>query len=187
MIVSISLIEGVQAVFVRFESVTPMLDLLFPGRSVAFDSSLALEVVTERLQQEITKPARPFFDRRTQLFQGDFTDGRFKMMRIVKGRNSFNPVIRGQLSRTATGTRVDAQLQLHPLVLGILAIFTLIASRIASIAAPEVLTIPAAGLVGGFGVLVLLIMLFATIANFEARKTLTLLSGVVGAQATRRE
>ena len=163
-----------------------MLDLFFPGRSVAFDSSLALEELTERLHHEIAVPASSLFDRRTQLFQGSFADGRFKMMRIVKGRNSFNPVIRGQVSRAAGGARVDAQLQLHPLVLGFLAIFTLIASRIASIAAPELLPIPASGLVGGVGVFLLLVLLFATIANFEARKTLTLLSGVVGAQATKR-
>ena len=162
-----------------------MLDLFFPGRSVALDSSLALEVVTERLQQEISKPARPLVDRRTQLFQGDFADGRFKIMRIVKGRNSFNPVIRGQVSRAATGTRVDAQLQVHPLVLGLLAIFAVVASRIASIAAPEFLAIPAAGVVGGVGVLVLLILLCAAIANFEARKALKLLSGVVGAPETK--
>lgn len=74
-----------------------MLDLFFPGRSVAFESSLAPEEMAHRLQQEITAPASPFFDRRTQLFRGNFADGRFQMMRIVKGRNSFNPVIRGQV------------------------------------------------------------------------------------------
>ncbi len=160
-----------------------MLDLFFPGRSVALDTSLTFDEVTRRLQQQIAAPASPLFDRRSQLFQGSFTDGRFQMMRIVKGRNSFNPVIRGQVSRVPSGARVDAQLHLHPLVLGILAIFALIASRIAAIAAPEFLAIPAAGVVGGVGVLLLLIILFAAIANVEARKTLKLLSGVIGVQA----
>lgn len=163
-----------------------MLDLFFPGRRVAFESALALEEVTHRLQQEIAVPAWSIFGRRTQLFQGSFADGRFQMMRIVKGRNSFNPVIRGQVSRAAGGTRVDAQLQLHPLVLGLLAIFTVVASRIASIAAPELVPMPGAGVAGGLGVLLLLIMLFAAIANFEASKTLKLLSGVLGTQPTKR-
>lgn len=70
-----------------------MLDLFFPGRNVAFESALALEEVTHRLEQEITAPASPLFDRRPQLFQGSFVEGRFQMMRMVKGRNSFNPVI----------------------------------------------------------------------------------------------
>lgn len=163
-----------------------MFDLLFPGRTVAFESSLAVEEVTRRLEQEITAPAWALIDRPTQLFQGSFADGRFQMMRTVKGRNSFNPVIRGQLARAAGGTRVEAQLQLHPLVLGFLAIFTVIASRIASIAATEFLTMPGAEVAGGLGALVLLVMLFAALANLEAGKTLKLLSGVLGAQPTKR-
>ena len=163
-----------------------MLDLFFPGRSVAFESSLALEEVTHRLQPEITSPASPFFDRRTQLFQGTFADGRFHMMRIVKGRNSFNPVIRGQVSRVAGGTRVEAHLQLHPLVLAFLAIFTVIASRIASIAAPELLTMPGAGVAGGLGALAVTRHAVCGNRELEASKTLKLLSGVIGTQPATR-
>ena len=163
-----------------------MMDLFFPGRSVTFETSLTAEEVTHRLQQDITEPARPFFDRRTQRFQGTFAEGRFLMMRIVKGRNSFNPVIRGHLSSVAGGTRIDAQLQLHPLVIGFLAIFTVVASRLASIAAPELLAMPAAGLVGGVGALLLLVLLFAAIANFEAGKTLKILSAVIGTHPLQR-
>jgi hypothetical protein len=163
-----------------------MLDLLFAGRRVAFESSLPLEEVTHRLQQEIAAPAWSIFDRPTQLFQGSFADGRFQMMRIVKGRNSFNPVIKGQVSRAAAGTRVDAQLQLHPLVLVLLAFFILVASRIASIAAPEFLAIQGAGVAAGLGALLLLVVLVAAIANVEARKTLKLLSGVIGTQPVTR-
>jgi hypothetical protein len=163
-----------------------MLDLFLPGRSVAFDSSLAFEEVTHRLQHEIAAPAWSPFRSRTQLFVGDFADGRFRMMRTVSGRNSFNPVVTGQLSRAAIGTRVDARLQLHPLVLGMLAIFTLVASRIASLAAPEVIEIPFAALVGGVGVLLLLVLLFAAIANLEARKTVRALSRVFDAKPAKR-
>lgn len=164
----------------RYVLETLMIDLLFTGRSVTFETSLTPEQVTHRLQQDITAPARPFFDRRTQRFQGTFEGERFQMMRIVKGRNSFNPVIRGQLSRVAGGTRIEAQLQLHPLVMGILAIFTVIASRIASIAVPEFLAMPAAGIAAGLGALLLLVLLFAAIANVEAGKSLKTLSAVIG-------
>lgn len=163
-----------------------MIDLFFPGRSVRFETSLTPEEVTHRLQQEITAPARPFFDRRTQHFQGTFADGRFHMLRIVKGRNSFNPVITGQLSPMAGGTRIEAQLQLHPVVIGFLAIFTVIASRIASVAAPELLATPSAGIAGGLGALLLLVLLFAGIANLEAGKTLKVLSAVIGTRPVQR-
>jgi hypothetical protein len=163
-----------------------MIDLFFTGRRVTFETPLAPEEITHRLQQDITAPARPLFDRRTQRFQGTFDGARFQMMRIVKGRNSFNPLIRGQLSRVAGGTRIEAQLQLHPLVMGILAIFTVIASRLASIAAPEFLAMPAAGIAGGFGVLLLLVLLFAALANLEAGKTLKTLSAVIGTPPLQR-
>ncbi|HEX4914103.1 MAG TPA: hypothetical protein VFV51_09110 [Vicinamibacterales bacterium] len=163
-----------------------MIDLFFTGRRVTFESSLTPEEVTHRLQQEITAPARPFLDRRTQHFQGTFDAGRFQMMRIIKGRNSFNPVITGHLSRVAGGTRIEAQLQVHPLVLGMLAIFTVIASRIASIAVPEFLTMPAAGLAAGLTTLLLLVLLFAAIANLEAGKTLKTLAAVIGTQPVQR-
>ena len=163
-----------------------MLDLLFPGRSVAFESALSLEEVTRRLQQEIAAPAWPIFDRRTQIFQGQFADGRFWMKRIVKGRNSFNLLIKGEVSRAAGGTRVDARLQLQPLVLALLAVFALIASQIASIAAPEFLPIPGAGVAGGVGAVLLIVALCAAVSNFEARRTLQLLSGVFGAPPTKR-
>ena len=163
-----------------------MIDLLFTGRSVTFETSLTPEEVTNRLQQEITAPARPFVDRRTQRFQGTFDSGRFQMMRIVKGRNSFNPVVRGQLAGVAGGTRIEAQLQLHPLVMGILAIFTVIASRIASVAVPEFLGMPSAGIASGVGALLLLVLLFAAMANLEAGKTLKMLSAVIGTHPLQR-
>ena len=163
-----------------------MIDLFFPGRSVIFETSLTPEEVTHRLQEEITAPARPFFDRRTQHFQGTFADGRFHMLRIVKGRNSFNPVITGQLSPMAGGTRIEAQLQLHPVVIGFLAIFTVIASRIASIAVPELLAAPAVGIASGVGALLLLVLLFAALANLEAGKSLKVLSAVIGTHPLQR-
>ncbi len=182
----IPLTEAFCAVLGRYLSDTFMIDLFFPGRSVTFDTSLTPEEVTHRLQQDITPPARPFLDRRTEHFQGTFASGRFQMMRIVKGRNSFNPVIRGQLSQAAGGTRIEAQLQLHPLVIAFLAIFTMIASRLASIAAPEFLAMPAAGLAGGLGTLTLLVLLFAALANLEAGKSLRVLSAVIGTPPVQR-
>ena len=155
-----------------------MLDLFLPGRRLAFESSLGLEEITRRLQHEITAPARPSVDRRPHLFQGAFGDGQFRIMRSVRGRNSFNPVVTGQLSSGGTGTRIDVQLQLHPLVLILLAIFALIAGTIASIAASEMLVVTGSGLTARVLVMLLLTLLSAAIANMEAKKTINLLSRV---------
>ena len=163
-----------------------MIDLFFTGRRVTFETSLTPEEVTHCLRQQITAPARPLIDRRTQHFQGTFDGGRFQMMRIVRGRNSFNPVVTGQLSPVAGGTRIEARLRMHPLVIGILAIFAVVASRVASIAAQEFLAMPAAGIAAGMGTLLLLVLLFGAIANLEAGKTLQKLSAVVGTHPLQR-
>jgi hypothetical protein len=70
--------------------------------------------------------------------------------------------------------------------MGILAIFTVIASRIASIAAPEFLSMPAASIAAGLGTLLLLVLLFAAMANLEAGKTLKTLSAVIGTHPLQR-
>jgi Na+/H+ antiporter NhaC len=75
---------------------------------------------------------------------------------------------------------------MHPLVIGILAIFAVVASRVASIAAQEFLAMPAAGIAAGMGTLLLLVLVFAAIANLEAGKTLKKLSAVVGTHPLQR-
>jgi hypothetical protein len=167
-----------------------MLDLLFPGRSVTFESALSLEDVTQRLQQEIAAPAWPIFDRRTQNFEGSFAGGRFRMRRIIKDRRSVNLMIKGQVSRAAAGTRVDVHLQMRPAVIALLVVFSAIASGIAAIVASEQLAVPGAGevraVVVAVAAVVAIVVLCAAVSNVEASKTLTYLSGVVGAPPMQR-
>jgi hypothetical protein len=47
---------------------------------------------------------------------GEVSDARFKFMRVIHGRNSFLPVITGEVVDTATGVELTATFRLHWLV-----------------------------------------------------------------------
>lgn len=91
-----------------------MLDLLFGGRNLIFESPLSLEDATVRLQGEVTTPEWRLFENRRQLFMGTFAGGRFHIFRLASRRSSFKPTIDGTLTRTVNGCRVNARLKLAP-------------------------------------------------------------------------
>ena len=100
-----------------------MFELFYPGRSIVLDSPLGVEEVTRRLEAA---------------FDGTFGDGRFWMMRRVRGRNSFRSVVDGQILPRPGGSRLNVRLRLHPLILAIGVVFALIAGTVAAVASPEV-------------------------------------------------
>ena len=154
-----------------------MIDLVF-GRRLTFQSPLARDAVEARLQTEIAPPR--FFSRGdpTHQFEGTFAEGRFRIVRQVRGRHSFRSVVSGTVSSGARGARVDVRLQLHPAVLIICAIIVMFGGLIASIAVPEYLSTGSSpalvfvlGLAGVF-------VAFAIVAAVEARKAIRMLAAL---------
>ena len=164
-----------------------MLDLLYPGRNLILDSPLALDEVTRRLQQQIAPPEFRLWENRQQPFEGTFENGRFQMMRLVRGRNSYRPVMAGLVSQGPTGTRLDVQMQLPSLVLAFGVVMAIIAGSIASIAAPAI------PVIGGSPSFVRLLAMaavvfgFAAAGNVEARKSTKILADLVDAQVRRAD
>lgn len=115
-----------------------MVDLIL-GRQLVFESPLSVQEMTARLRREIAEPTYYPFERRTNLFEGTLVDGRFRMVRLARGRNSLRPVISGRVSPGARGTQIDLRLRLHPGVLALLAIVLTAGVGAASIALPEYL------------------------------------------------
>lgn len=158
-----------------------MFDLLYPGRTVVFDSALSVAEVTRRLEKEVSPPrVNPFWDRRQQLFEGTFANGHFHMMRLVHGRQSFRPVLDGQLSPAASGTHVAVRMQLHPLVIAFCTALALIGGMLASVAAPAIPVVggvppPLVGLLA-IGLVALLVGVFGSI---ETRTAIRLLEGLL--------
>ena len=107
--------------------------------------------------------------------------GRFRMMRLVKGRNSFRPVIDGVVCQGAHGARIDSRLRMHPLVLVFCLALTLIGGTIAALAAPELPIVTDSPLAARLIAMALMILLFGVAVSFEARKAIRLLSEVFAA------
>ena len=144
-----------------------MFELIYPGRSIVLDSAFGVEELTRRLELA---------------FDGTFADGRFYMMRRVRGRNSFRPVVDGQILARSGGSRLNARLRLHPVILAFGALFALIAGTVAAIASPGI------PVVGGSPLLVRVLgmaavaFVFALLGSIEARTSTRLLSNAAEAK-----
>jgi hypothetical protein len=160
-----------------------MLDLVFGGRNLVFASPLSLEEATKRLQREITPPGvraewrRPMewrmFEKRPQSFIGTFADGRFHMVRLVRGRGSIRPWMDGKLSRAFHGCSVEVRVKMPALaiiaylpfmLLGLFALFSF-------------------GVLALWGLLVVLAP--GIVWSMEARKGTTMLASLLEAEPSR--
>lgn len=163
-----------------------MFDLLISGRKLVFESALSHAEVTSRLQREVAPPKWELIEStKKELFEGTFAGGRFSMGRMVRGRNSFRTMIDGQLSATAMGTRIDATLRLHPLVVVLSIAMVLFWAMVAWLAVTEYLkTGKASGPLyisaGAFAVF----CIFMIAAVAEARRATRLLTELFQAQPT---
>ena len=158
-----------------------ILDVLYPGRKVVLESGLSLADVTSRLAKEVTPMANPFWDRRKELFEGTFANGRFEMIRLVHSRNSFRPMLYGQLSPRPGGTRIEIRMQLHILVLVVGLAISAFAGLIGSWAASPIPVIGQLSLLWQLLVIGLFALLFAALGNVESRKSVGLLENLLDA------
>jgi hypothetical protein len=140
-----------------------MFELLHSGRSIVLDSPLGADELARRLGLA---------------FDGIFADGRVRLMRRVRGRNSFRPVVDGRILPASGGSRLDVRLRLHPLILGVGAVFAFIAGLIAVVASPRI------PFVGGSPLLVFVLAIgavasaLAFLGSIEARTATRLLSTI---------
>lgn len=163
-----------------------MLDLLFRGRALVFETELGVDEIARRLAREVVPPKWQFRETRTQMFEGTFSDGRFHMVRLVRGRNSFRPMIDGSVKAGPKGARVDVVLRLHPLVLGLCAVLLAVGALVATVAVAESLTartLSPGALVGAAFMLVFVVFLVAAVV--EARTATRLLARLFEAEPSR--
>jgi VIT1/CCC1 family predicted Fe2+/Mn2+ transporter len=143
------------------------LELLYPGRPLVLDSPLSAEDLTRRLEAA---------------FEGTCVDGRLRVMRRVRGTNSFRPLVEGHLRRAPRGSRLDVRLRLHPVVLAFGAVFATGAGLAAAVAAPEIPMAAGSPLLALVLAMAAVAFLFALLGAIEARTSTRLLATL--AQAT---
>jgi hypothetical protein len=144
-----------------------MFELFYPGREMVLDSPLGVEELTRRLELA---------------FEGTFADGRFCIMRRVRGRNSFRSVVDGQILPGSGGSRLNVRLRLHPLILAIGAVFALIAGTLAAIASPDIPVVGGSPLLVRVLAMVAVAFVFALLGSIEARTSTRLLSNLAEAK-----
>lgn len=144
-----------------------MFELFYSGRSIVLDSPLGVEELTRRLELA---------------FDGSFADSRFRMMRRVRGRNSFRSVVDGQILPQSGGSRLTARLRLHPLVLAFGVVFALISGTVAALASPEIPVVGGSPLLVRVMAMAAVVFVFALLGSIEARTSTRLLSNVAEAK-----
>ena len=91
---------------------------LLPYDKLCIVTSLSPAKVQERLQLEVSpKPEwgfkALFADTGNTYFTGTVENDRFEIIRIIQGRNSFLPVIKGHTETWLNGSRIYVKMRLH--------------------------------------------------------------------------
>jgi hypothetical protein len=93
--------------------------MLVPREQFAITTTLTPEEVRERLSEvvEPVKLVRWRWQRSEKPYQGVVNERSFRISRIIKYRNSFLPIIHGEIHRHYTGSEVIIRMQLQEFVL----------------------------------------------------------------------
>jgi len=89
--------------------------ILFPLDKFIISTNLRKNEVVKRLERQIA----PVFSYMIQVkstdkpFKGKVSDNGFEMMRVVSGRNSWLPFIKGQIELTSEGSLIQISLSWH--------------------------------------------------------------------------
>lgn len=83
------------------------------------DSSLKPADVYKKLSESVMPHKFRFsffFPKYEKPFSGTFSEKKFELIKNIRYRNSFNPVIYGSVSPYGSGSRIDVRLELHRIV-----------------------------------------------------------------------
>jgi hypothetical protein len=90
-----------------------------PYRKLTIDSPLNKTEIISRLANSVSDSRRNWqlWETRAEIFEGNLSESRFQIKRIIRYRNSFLPIINGTLEPHENGTKILITMKLHPLVL----------------------------------------------------------------------
>ena len=142
---------------------------------------LVYEAKSELPANQFADSLRPFVGRPNWLgvpprdsvpFFGTVGSTRFRIMRVIRGRDSFNPVLYGRFLSDNHGTRVRVVMTLHPFVRAFLAIWSFFTSRYAILAIRDHFP---ADFYGGLGFLLFAWLMAVPVFYYDAAKSKRLL------------
>jgi hypothetical protein len=94
---------------------------LLPFERLTIPTTLTFSEVLERLD-EVVEPPKMFrmnllFRRPEKPYEGTISGNTFKISRIIRGRNSFLPVIEGEIHPESLGCSIEIKMSLYKVVL----------------------------------------------------------------------
>ncbi|MFD2697808.1 hypothetical protein ACFSQ0_07370 [Mesonia sediminis] len=94
---------------------------IIPSDKIEIITTLSNQEVRKILAENIRpkKGLKIGFDKshKKELFEGNFEQDRFEIQRIITGRNSFLPQIKGKIQPNINGTKLVADLKVHTFVI----------------------------------------------------------------------
>lgn len=94
---------------------------IIPSDKIEILTTLSNQEVRKRMTENIRPKKRLKFrfnkSQDKELFEGTFEQDRFEIQRIITGRNSFLPQIKGQIQPNISGTKLVADLKFHTFVI----------------------------------------------------------------------
>lgn len=98
---------------------------LLPFETIVIETPLTKEETIFNLTESIEpeKTFRFFNKSDTRDFEGQLRGNEFEIKRIISYRNSFLPIIKGQLQTIGTGTRIIVKMRIHVAVMVFMAVW----------------------------------------------------------------
>lgn len=95
---------------------------LIPFESLIITTSLTFSEVLQRLDEVVTLPklfriTLPFGPPPVKPYEGTISGNTFKISRIITGRNSFLPIIKGEIHSQPFGCSIKIRMSLHTIVI----------------------------------------------------------------------
>ena len=96
---------------------------LIPFENLTITTSLTFSEVLRRLDEVVTTPklfriTLPFGPPPVKPYEGTISGNTFRINRIIIGRNSFIPIIKGDIHSQPFGCSIKIRMSLHELVIG---------------------------------------------------------------------
>jgi hypothetical protein len=98
---------------------------LYPANRIAINSKLSTEEIQQRLSSRIDSSEGIFnISNASRPFKGKIFENSFEIYHVINRKNSFIPVVKGEISTIDKNSKIDITMKLSPLSLFLLVSFS---------------------------------------------------------------
>ena len=99
---------------------------LYPAKRIAINSKLSTEEIQQRLSSRIDSSEGIFnISNASRPFKGKIFENSFEIYHVINRKNSFIPVVKGEILTIEKNSKIDITMKLSPLSLFLLVSFSL--------------------------------------------------------------